>query len=81
MLEKPVGSFTCDPRDLVDVVDVRVQAHLLGHIPAFVRQLDERIGPRVGLIRDTTRGHSQAFRGKTNTLDVRNTEESAKCQL
>lgn len=61
------------------MIDVRVQAHLLGHIPAFVRELDECIGPCIRLISYTAWGHSQAFGGETNALDVGNTEEPANC--
>lgn len=74
MLEQAIGCFTCDPRDLVDMIDVRVQAHLFGHVSAFIGKFDESIGPRIRFISDAARGHSQTLGSETDALDVRNTE-------
>lgn len=45
MLEQPISRFTGDPGDLVDMVDVRMQADLFGHVATLVGKLNERVGP------------------------------------
>ena len=80
MLKQTIGHFTGNPSDLVDMVDMCVKTDLLGHISAFVRKFDERIGPRVSFISDTARSHSESFRRETDTLDVRNAKQSVESQ-
>jgi hypothetical protein len=71
VLEKTIGSFASDPRDLIDMVDVRMQTDLLGHLSAFVRELDEGVCPGIGFVCYAAWGHSKAFGSETNALNVR----------
>jgi hypothetical protein len=50
VLEETIRSLACDPGNFTDVIEVRVEAHLFRHLPAFVRQFDQRVGPRVFVI-------------------------------
>lgn len=50
VLEEVSCRFSCDPRYLVWMVEMSVQAHVFTHPPGFVRQTDERIGPVVARV-------------------------------
>ena len=40
VLKQTVRSLACNPGDFTNVVEVRVEAHLLRHLSSFVRQFD-----------------------------------------
>lgn len=78
MFEQVIGSFAGYPRDLIDMVDVGMQADLLCHVTTLVRQLNEGIGPRIGVIDYTAWCHSKTFRRKADALDVRDAKQSSE---
>lgn len=80
MFEKSIRCFAGDPGDLVNVIDVRMETDLLGHVATLVGQFDEGIGPWVRFICYAARGHSKSLRCETDTLNVRNAEQPAECQ-
>jgi hypothetical protein len=59
-----------NPRDLVRVVEVRVQRHRFSNGLTLVGDRYESAGPLIVRIQYTTGRHRQAFGGKTKAADV-----------
>jgi hypothetical protein len=70
MLEQIVRRLLRDPCDLAGMVDVSMEADLLAHFSAFVRETYQGIRPRVALC-DSTWSYSKTFGSKSYALDVR----------
>jgi len=54
-------SKSCNPRHLVSVVDVGMQADLLPHLPALLREINQGMCPIVFRIQNAHRENAKAL--------------------
>lgn len=75
-LVEPLRGHLCDPRDLVGVVEVRVEGHGLARRLGLLGDINEGIRPPVRAVDQAARGDRQALGGEAEPADVRDADEA-----
>lgn len=76
LLKQILSCLLSDPRDLIGMVDVSMQANLLAHTATQIRKLDECLGPLVIGVDDAAGGNSESLRSEPNAADVLDIQKS-----
>lgn len=74
-LQQLLAGQGCDPRDLVGVVEVRVQRDRLARLLCHVGNVDQGVHPAVRAVDDAAGRHRKALGGEAEAADVGDADE------
>ena len=80
-LQKLLASHLGHPGDLVGVVEVGMEGDGLACLLGLVGDADKGVDPAIRLIEDTAGGYGKTLGGKSETTDVRDTNQSISNKL